>query len=206
MDNYIPANFFWDISVRFLSWECWDFWRRHDHFRRFQKNSEVFRRSPKSSEDVQSLPKTSEVCRRRSYPSPSLRTPINGSSLPVVFTSKIRDARKVGFTHGFRSPVTWVWVNIFLEIVSSKTATTHIFQSGVRNWPTSVSRCEIEVFNPQAWELAGIQLWVLVLCYLFWVGLQCPCLWLSNLHLGILIISWWYPLSSRLHPQDFPKF
>ena len=33
----IPANFFWDISVRFLSWKCWDFWRRHDHFRRFPK-------------------------------------------------------------------------------------------------------------------------------------------------------------------------
>ena len=43
----------------------------------------------------------------------------------------------------------WVWVNIFLEIVSSKTATTHIFQSGVRNWPECVSRREIEVFNPQ---------------------------------------------------------
>ena len=64
-DN-IPANFFWDISVRFLSWECWDFWRRHDHFWRFPKKSEVFWRSPKSSDDVRSLPKTSEVCRRRS--------------------------------------------------------------------------------------------------------------------------------------------
>ena len=41
--------------------------------------------------------------------------------------------------------------------MSSKTATTHIFQSGVRNWPASVSRREIEVFNPQAWELAGIR-------------------------------------------------
>ena len=28
----IPANFFRDIGVRFLSWECWDFCRRHDHF------------------------------------------------------------------------------------------------------------------------------------------------------------------------------
>ena len=45
--KFIPANFFWDISVRFLSWECWDFWRRHDHFRRFPKKSEVFRRCPK---------------------------------------------------------------------------------------------------------------------------------------------------------------
>ena len=57
LDSFIPANFFWDISVRFLSWECWDFRRRHDHFRRFPKNSEVFRRNPKSSEDVRSLPK-----------------------------------------------------------------------------------------------------------------------------------------------------
>ena len=31
-------------------------------------------------------------------------------------------------------------------------ATTHIFQSGVRNWPASMRRCEIEVFNPQAWD------------------------------------------------------
>ena len=53
----IPANFFWDIRVRFLSWECWDFWRRNDHFRRF----------PKKSKDIRRLPKTCEVCRRRSY-------------------------------------------------------------------------------------------------------------------------------------------
>ena len=46
----IPANFFWDISVRFLSWECWNFWRRHHHFRRFPKKSEVFWRRPKSTE------------------------------------------------------------------------------------------------------------------------------------------------------------
>ena len=36
--------------------------------------------------------------------------------------------------------------------MSSKTATTRIFQSGVRNWPASMSRHEIEVFNPQAWD------------------------------------------------------
>ena len=62
----IPANFFWDISVRFLSWECWDFWRRQDHFRRFPKKSEVFRRSPKSSEDVRSLPKA-KLSRKRLF-------------------------------------------------------------------------------------------------------------------------------------------
>ena len=72
--RYIPANFFWDISVRFLSWQCREFWTRHDHFRRFPKKSEVFRRSPK----------TSEVFR-------SLSTGINASSLPVLFPWKIRD-------------------------------------------------------------------------------------------------------------------
>ena len=45
----IPANFFWVISERFSSWECWDFWRRHDHFRRFPKKSEVFQKRPKSA-------------------------------------------------------------------------------------------------------------------------------------------------------------
>ena len=117
--------------------------------------SEDSRRSPKSSEDARSLPKTSEVCRRRSYqsyPTPSLRMHIKTSSLPVLFTSKSEIARKVlSFIHFYTwfSFLTWVWVNIFLEIVSSKTATTHIFQSGMRNWPASVSQCEIAVFNPQ---------------------------------------------------------
>ena len=121
--------------MRFLSWECWDFWRRHDHFRRFPKKSEVFRRSPRSSEDVRSLPKA--------------------SSLPVLFTSKIKDREEGIVIYSFYtwfSFLTWVWVNIFLEIVSSNTATTHIFQSGMRNWSAGVSGREIEVFNPQTWD------------------------------------------------------
>ena len=93
----IPANFFWDISVRFLSWKCWDFWRRHDHFRRFPKKSEVVRRSPKSSEDVRSLPKA-KLSRKR-------------------LSTKSEIARKVlsfiHFTHGFRSlhgsELTYFW-------------------------------------------------------------------------------------------------
>ena len=125
---YIPANFFWDVGVRFLSWECWDFWKRHDHFRRFPKKYEVFRRRPKSAE---------------------------GEVIEKTLIHKIRDREKGIDIYSFYtwfSFLSWVWVNIFLEIVSSKTATTHIFQSGVRNWPASVSRREIEVFNPQAWD------------------------------------------------------
>ena len=128
LSNYIPANFFWDISVRFLSWECWDFWRRHGHFRRFLKKSEVFRRCPKSAE---------------------------GEDMEKSLIHKIRDCEEGIVIYSFYtwfSFLTWVWVNTFLEIVSSKTATTHIFQSGVRNWPASVSQSEIEVFNLQAWD------------------------------------------------------
>ena len=59
----------------------------------------------------------------------------------MLFTSKIRD-RKEGIViclfYRWFSFLTWVWVNIFLDIVSSKTATTHSFQLGVRNWPASV--------------------------------------------------------------------
>ena len=105
---------------------------------------------PKSSEDVRRLPKSSEVFR-------SLSRRINAGSLPVLFPSKIRDREEGIVLYSFYtwfSFLTWVWVNIFLEIVSNKTATTHIFQSGVRNWLASVSRREIEVFtlNPQAWD------------------------------------------------------
>ena len=85
---HVPANFFWDISVRVLSWECWDFWRRHDHFRRFPKKSEVFR---------------SEV----------YRSLLKASSLPVLFTSKRKVLSFIHFTHGFRSlhgsELTYVW-------------------------------------------------------------------------------------------------
>ena len=123
--------------MRFLSWECWEFWRWHDHFQRFPKKSELFRRSPKTSEGFRRRPKSvkGEVIR------------------------KTRDHEEGIVIYSFYtwfSFLTWDWVNIFLEIVSSKMATTHIFQSGVRNWPASVSQHEIEVFNQKAWELAGI--------------------------------------------------
>ena len=132
--HYIPANFFWDISVRFLSWECWDFWRRHDHFRRFPKKSEDFRRSPKSSEDIRSLPKAK-------LSSPSLRTHINASSVPVLFTSKLRDCEEGIVIYSFYawfSFLTWVWVNIFLELCQAR-------------------RQQLRFFN-QAWEI-GPQAW-----------------------------------------------
>ena len=92
------------------------------------------RSSPKIPEEVRSLPKTSEACRRRSY---------RETAYPQNQRSRGRYCYL--FIYTWFSFLTWVWVNIFLEIVSSKTATTHIFQSGV-------SRREIEVFNPQAWD------------------------------------------------------
>ena len=80
----------------------------------------------------------------RSFP----KIPEEVRSFHLLFTSKIR-VREEGIViysfYTWFSFLTWVWVNIFLEIVSSRTATTHIFQSGV-------SRREIEVFNPQAWD------------------------------------------------------
>ena len=121
----IPANFFWDIGVKYF------YPGSAGIFEDDTIISEDFQRRPKSSEEVWSLPKTSEVFRRR----------IKASSLPVLFTSKIRD-REEGIVicsfYTWFSFLTWVWVDIFLEIVPSKTATTHIFQSGVRNWPESV--------------------------------------------------------------------
>ena len=83
----IPANFFWDVGLRFLSWECWDLWKRHDHFRR----------SPKSSEDVRSLPKT-KLSRKRL----STKSEITRKVLSFIH-----------FTHSFRSlhgsELTYFW-------------------------------------------------------------------------------------------------
>ena len=97
---------------------------------------------PKIPEEIRSLPKTSKVCRRQSY---------RGNTYPQNQRLRGRYCVIYSFYTWF-SFLTWVWVNIFLKIVSSKTATTHIFQSGVRNWPAGVSGREIEVFNPQAWD------------------------------------------------------
>ena len=88
------------------------------------KKSEVFQRRPKSSEDVQSLPKSAEC-----------------GLAPSAFHFKNQDREEHIVIYSFYtwfSFLTWVWVNIFLEIVSNKTATTHIFQPGVRNWPDSM--------------------------------------------------------------------
>jgi len=91
----------------------------------------------KIHKDVQSLPKIAEAETALTFPSLSLG--------PSAFYLK-KDVSS--FTHSFHY---YIRVNIFLEIMSSKAATTHIFQSGVRIfWPISVSRHEIEVFNPQA--------------------------------------------------------
>ena len=138
-----------NLILRYWIYTCQLFLKdkREIFIRRVLKFLKTTRSFPKIPEEVRSLPKTSEVCRRRSF--------------HLLFTSKIRDREEGIVIYSFYtwfSFLTWVWVNIFLEIVSSKTATTHIFQSGVRNWPASVSRREIEVFSPLAWELAGIQI------------------------------------------------
>ena len=103
---------------------------------------------PKIPEEVRSLPNKSEVFRRRPKSA-------EGEVIEKRLIHKIRDLEEGIVIYSFYtwfSFLTWVWVNIFLEIVSSKTATTHIFQSGVRNWSAGVSGREIEVFNPQAWD------------------------------------------------------
>ena len=103
---------------------------------------------PKIPEEVQSLPKNSEVFQRRPKSG-------EGEVIKKTLIHKIRDREEGIVIYSFYTWflfLTWVWVNICLEIVSSKTVTTHIFQSGMRNWPASMSRCEIKVFNPQAWD------------------------------------------------------
>ena len=112
--------------------------------------SEDSRRIPKSSEEVRSLPKTSEVfqiCILRltkaktalAFPSPSLRTRINASPLPVLFTRKVSSF--IHFTHGFRSlhgsKLTYFW-----KLCQARRQQLTFFNQA----------CEID---PQAW--AGVR-------------------------------------------------
>ena len=126
--------------------------------------SKMTRSFPKIPEEVRSLPKMSKVFQ-------SLRTGKNARLLPVLFTPKIRDHEEGIVIYSF---YTWfsflilVWGNIFLEILSRKTATTHIFQSCVRNWPRKREPVWDRSFQPagvrlapKVWDLAGIS----CLCY-----------------------------------------
>ena len=138
--NSIPAHFFWDIGMRFLFWECWDFWRWHDHFRRFSKKSEVFQRRPKTSKDLdlegvflQNLHTVTKAATVLAFPSPNLNN-YDGYKCELTPSAfHFKDQRSWGrychlfILHAWFSFLTWVWVCMFLEIVSRKTATTHIF-------------------------------------------------------------------------------
>jgi len=145
----IPGNFFWDKGVRFLSWGCGDFWRRHDHFRRFPKKSEVFRRRPK-------------VETAFTFPSPSLRTRINASSLPVLFTSKIRDREKGILIYSFytwfrslhQSELTYFW-KLCRARRQNLTFFRQAWEIGSQAWDRSFQPAGVRV-TPKAWELAGI--------------------------------------------------
>ena len=135
----IPANFFWDISVRFLSWQFWDFCRRHNHFWRFPKKSEDFRRSPKSFEDVRSLPKTSEVCRRRSYWE---------NAYPQNHRSRGRYCYL--FIYTWFSFLTWVWVNIFLE-GQQLTFFNQVWETGLQAW--AGMRSKFSTRRRESWQV-----------------------------------------------------
>ena len=70
------------------------------------------------------------------------------------------------FTHSFHFLHRFELKYFFLEIVSSIVATTHIFQSAVRIWPVSMSRCThlqdgsfqstVVILMPKARELVGL--------------------------------------------------
>ena len=121
--------------------------------------SEDSRRSPKTSEDVRSLPKAK-------LSSPSLRTRINSSSLPVLFASKIRDREEGIVIYSFYtwfSFLTWVWVNIFFgNCVKQDGNNSHfsirrekLVRRRERAWDRSFQPAGVRL-TPKAWELAGI--------------------------------------------------
>ena len=150
------------MSVRFLCWEYWDFWRRQDHFRRFSKKSAVFRTSPK----------TSEVCRRRRYREgayPQGSTLVDNISAIVCSQcfslQKSELARKVlsfnHFTHGFHSlhgsELTYFW-----KLCQPRRHKSHfsirrekLARKREPAWDWSFQPAGVRL-TPKAWELAGI--------------------------------------------------
>ena len=94
--------------------------------------SEDSRRNPKSSEEVQTLPKMSKVFRRR------LKSQSVYKCGLALSAFHFKNQRSRGRNcHLFILHMVFVpymgLSYIFLEVVSSKMATTRIFESGVRN-------------------------------------------------------------------------
>ena len=107
----------------------------------------------KIPEEVRSLPNSSEVCWRRAH-----------SQCFSLLKSEI--ARKVYIViysfYTWFSFLTWVWVNIFLEIVSSNarrqqlTFFNQAWEIGPQAWDRSFQPAGVRLTS-KVWELAGIQ-------------------------------------------------
>ena len=130
-DAFIPANVFWDISMRFLSWECWDFWRRHDHFRRFPKKSEVFWRRP---------------------------TPADGEVIEKMLIHKIRVLPFIYFTHDFNSlhgsELTYFW-KLCQEKWQQLTFFNQAWEIGLQAW--AGVRSKFSTRRRESWQVYAFQ-------------------------------------------------
>ena len=118
---------------------------------------------PKIPEEFRSLPKMSEVCRRLSF--------------HLLFTSKIRDREEGIVIYSFYtwfSFLTWVWVNIFLEIASS----THI----------SIRREKLARKREPAWDRSFQPAGVRVGRYMFFSPVNA----IKEKRKTILCFLWWF--------------
>ena len=132
--HFIPANFFSLNGMRFLSFECQDFKKRHDYIRRFLKTSKDPRRFPRMFRIILKF-STKLLC-----------------SIWTFKNQRFGESTVIYFSFSDFSFLALVWVYIFLESVSVKAVMAYIFQPGVVNWSVRMSWREIKVFNPQAWD------------------------------------------------------
>ena len=117
--------------MRFLSWECWDFWRWHDHFRRFSKKSEVFRRRPTSTD---------------------------GEVIEKMLIHKIRVLPFIYFTHGFNSlhgsELTYFW-KLCQEKWQQLTFFNQAWEIGLQAW--AGVRSKFSTRRRESWQVYAFQ-------------------------------------------------
>ena len=122
---------------------------------RFLKTTRSF---PKIPEEVRSLPKKSEVFQRRPKSFDDVRSLPKASSLPVLFTSKSRDCEEGIVIYSF---YTWFLflmygseLTYFWKLCQARRQQLTFFQSGVRNWPASMSRREkFSTHRRESWQV-----------------------------------------------------
>ena len=119
--------------MKFLFLECQDFKEDTKHKQRFPNVSKNFQRCPKSFKDCRRWEDSRDISQSQYQDRYCLLRPLSALS---IWRRKYRHLQNSFY---FLHRLAYMYIYIFLDIVSSKAATINIFELGMRIWPVRIS-------------------------------------------------------------------